>query len=75
MFRPVPARKNNIKSFEGKYRIIRSIFLRLSSADPNVHDAIYTVTAVRISNDLYGNDVTSAYGFDTGHTRLIDEQL
>lgn len=44
-----------------RYRIIRSIFLRLQNASSSSTDAILAVRATRIFNDLFGSDMISDY--------------
>lgn len=43
--------------FESRHGVIRSIFLRLRNADPDSRAALLVIQALRISNDLYENDV------------------
>ena len=45
---------------EPRHRTIRSIFLGLKNAEPSVSDALHSVRAIRISNDLYGSETLSA---------------
>ena len=56
IMRPVPPRRHCKNPLEPRHGTIRSIFLRLKSADTTTSDAIQAIRAVRISNDLYGSD-------------------
>lgn len=61
---------------ESKHRIIRDVFERLKTSIP--HDdracisALNSRRALRISNDLYGNEVLSVYELEKGHPRSIE---
>ena len=70
-FRPVPPRRHSKNTIESKHRIIRDIYLRLKSANPDVSTKLLVLQATRVSNDLYGNDVASANELAKGYTRLL----
>lgn len=70
-FRPVPPRRHSKNAIESKHRIIRDIYLRLVSANPDVSTKLLVLQAIRVSNDLYGNDVASANELAKGYTRPI----
>ena len=73
--RPIPPRRHNKNVLESKHKIIRDIFLRLLGdediSDDNVNGPVLVQMALRISNDLYGNDITSANELPKGYTRPI----
>lgn len=59
---------------ESKHRIIRDVFLRLkaeSKNDPPVSSSILVKQAIRITNNLYGNDVASAHELAKGYPRPV----
>jgi len=69
---PIPPRRHNKNVLESKHRIIRDIFIRLKSAnESNIQPEFLVQQSLRISNDLYGNDVVSAYELAKGFTRPI----
>jgi len=73
--RPLPPRRHSKNVIESKHRIIRDVYLRLKSAfkdDPTVNGKILVNQSLRISNDLYGNDVMSAHELAKGYTRPIE---
>ncbi len=70
--RPVPPRRHNKNFLESEHRVIRDIYLRLKAANPEDTESPITIQqALRISNDLYGNHIVSAYGFAKGFTRPV----
>lgn len=70
--RPGPARRYNKNAIESKHKIIRDIFLKLSFEKPEELGPLYAQQALRITNDLYGNDVVSATELAKGYTRPIE---
>lgn len=54
---------------ESKHCVIRYIFLRLIDHNPQLSVSLAVQQAVRISNDLYGSHVLSAYELAKGLTR------
>ena len=72
--RPIPPRRHNKNVIESKHRIIRDVYLRLKSDTKAIDekmDRLLVQQALRISNDLYGNDVCSANELAKGYTRPI----
>lgn len=61
-----------MNAIESKHRLIRDIFLRLCAENNNVNQKVLAFQSVRISNDLYGNDIASAHELAKGYTRPID---
>lgn len=59
---------------EPRHGIIRSIYLRLRQADSSIPSDISAIQAVTISNDLYGNDVASAFELTKGFTSPISRE-
>ena len=55
---------------ESKHKIIRDIFLPLKSENGNISDTIAAQQSIRISNDLYGNDLCSSYELAKGSQDL-----
>lgn len=73
--RPVPPRRHCINPIDPRHGTIRSIFLRLKSAEPQKPDRLHTIRAIRISNDLYGSDTLSAFEMKKGFSKpLISSQ-
>ena len=69
--RRIPARRHNKLAIESKHRSIRDIFIRLEVANPQTEKSLLVHRALRISNDLYGNEVLSAHEQAKGYTRPI----
>lgn len=62
--RALPARRQNENGIDSKHRVIRDVYLLLNSSsasDPTMTESILVKQAIRISNAVYGNDVTSAH--------------
>lgn len=70
-YRPVPSRRHHKNAIEPKHRVIRSIFLQLKSSAPTKSPTLLALSAVRISNDLYGSDTLSAFEMAKGYTKPI----
>ena len=68
-FRPSPPRRHNKNAIESKHRVIRDVYIRLQAADPDGDRKLHALQAIRISNDLYGNDIASAHELVKGFTR------
>ena len=68
-FRPSPARRKYKNAIEGKHRTIRSVFDRLKAANPELDKRVLALQSIRISNDLYGNDIASATELAKLYTR------
>lgn len=74
LVRPLPPRRHSKNVIESKHRIIRDIYLRLKSSTEDhstQSDKVLIYQALRISNDLYGNDVMSASELAKGYTRPV----
>lgn len=56
---------------ESKHGVLRSIFLRLRSADESFDKRVHVAMTFGISNQLYGSDVMSAYELSYGFTEPI----
>jgi len=72
--RALPARRHSKNVIESKHRIIRDVYLRLKSSfenDETVSESVLVKQAIRVTNDLYGNDVASAYELAKGYTRPV----
>ena len=74
--RPLPSRRHNKNVLESKHRIIRDVFLRLKEegqvAEDDCKQSLCVQQAIRISNDLYGNDVLSAQELAKGYSRPLE---
>lgn len=64
--RLVPPRRPIKNSFEFKQRVLREIFLRIKSANLQSDDALTIQKIIGISNDVYGNDISSSYELEKG---------
>ena len=69
--RPSPPYRHNKNALESKHRVIRDVFLRLQQASPEIDARILVTQALRICNDLYGNDVASSYELAHNRTRPV----
>ena len=64
--RHIPALRHSKNVLESKYKVIRHLFLRIG---PNIcNETTTTQQAIRISKDLYGNDVCSSLELVNGFT-------
>lgn len=72
MFAPVPPRRHYENLIEHKHGIIRTIYLRLNNAAPDENPKLHSVSADRISNEMYGSDTLSAYEIAKGFAKLND---
>jgi len=73
--RPLPSRRHNKNVLESKHRIIRDVYIRLKAdaeGDPTLSGRTLVQQALRISNDLYGNDVMSSQELAKGYTRPVE---
>lgn len=69
--RPVPPRRHQKNMIEPRHGSIRAIFLRLRQHDDKFPSDLCALEAVRLSNDLYGTDVASAFELAKGYTRPL----
>lgn len=69
--RPVPPRRHCKNAIEPRHGTIRSIFLRLKSADSKTSDSLHAIRSIRISNDLYGSDTLSAFEMAKGYSKPL----
>eukprot|EP00171_Calliarthron_tuberculosum_P018762 IDg18762t1 len=75
--RSISARRHNKNVIELKHRVIRDVYLRLkedSEDDLTVSKTVLVQQALRITNNLYGNDVASVYKLAKGFTRPIENR-
>ena len=70
--RPIPARRHNKNVIESRHKVIRDIFVCIRSDNAAYIETMSARQAIRISNDLYGNDVRSCHEFAKGFTRPIE---
>ena len=70
--RPVPPRRHEKNMIEPRHGVIRSIYMRIR--DQSISPKIAAIEAIKISNDLYGNDVMSAFEIAKGFSRPICNQ-
>ena len=73
--RAVPPNRHQKNMLEPRHGPIRSIFIRLKNSSPDTSQKILALRAVRISNDLYGSDVISAYEAAKGYTRPVNSEV
>ena len=72
--KPIPPRRHNKNVLESKHRIIRDVYLRLKDGQKDQHtpnESLFVQQALRISNNLYGNEVMSAHELAKGYTYPI----
>lgn len=60
---------------EPRHSTVRSIFLRARHTERNISDPVHDLSAVRISNDLYGTDVISAFEAEKGYRRPVQPDM
>ena len=70
--RSIPARRHNKNVLDSKHKMIREILLRIISGNESVSEIIAAQQAIRISNDLYGNNICSSHELAKGFTRPIE---
>lgn len=70
-FRPVPSRERHNIAFEPKHGVIRSIFIRLQSAGPDVDPSILASRSIRISNYSYGTDMLFSFELANGCSKPL----
>ena len=69
--RPIPASRHNKNVLESKHKILRDIYLRCKDDDSNVNEKQIAQQSIRMSNELYGSEVCSAFELAKGFTRPI----
>lgn len=69
IFLPPRMHRNNI--LEPKYGIIRSLYSRLRNANADLDPRLISYCAVRISNDMFGSGVLSAFELYRGVSKPI----
>lgn len=69
---PVPPGRHSKNAVESKHGMLRTIFLKLMNASPEVDKEVLALRAISISNDLYGNDVMSSFEQSKGFTKPIN---
>lgn len=73
--RPIPARRHYKYVVESKHKVIRDIYLRLKDEyqPKNEQEEMMIIqAALRISNNLYGNDICSVKELAKGYTRSVE---
>lgn len=73
--RPFPPYCHIKNTIESRHLFIRDIFVHLCLEYRHVNQKLLACKAVRISNNLYGNDVSSAYELVKVYLRVIHEVL
>ena len=68
---PVPPHRHSKNAIESKHGIIRSVFLKMKHAPPDVSHELLAMRAVSVSNDLYGNDLMSSFELAKGFTKPV----
>ncbi|PXF41606.1 hypothetical protein BWQ96_08672 [Gracilariopsis chorda] len=72
--RPIPPQRHNKNVLESKHKVIRDISERLKHASSSTTPTqlpLLIQQSLRICNDLYGNDLLSAYELAKGFTRPV----
>ena len=59
--RLAPARRHIKNDIESKHKVIRDVFLRTKSNNADFFEIVAAQQAIRLSNDLCGNDTCSAH--------------
>lgn len=65
----VPSRRHNKNVLESKHRVLRDIFVRVKEFNSIAYstDQMIIQMVMRIANNLYDNDVVSAFELDKGY--------
>lgn len=74
-FRSIPPRRHNKNVLESKHRVLRDICTRILSQNRAQKPDILIQSILRISNDLYVNDIASSQELAKGYTRPISNTL
>lgn len=69
--RIIPPRRHSKNVLEPKHGTIRSIFTRLKSSNPDADKQLLALQSVRVSNDMYGNDVISSFELCRGFSKPV----
>lgn len=72
IFRPVPPNRHQKNMFEPRHGPTRSMFISLRHENPQISLPFLAIRAIRVSNDLYGSDIISAYEPAKGLMRPIN---
>lgn len=67
----MPPRRQSMNVVEFKHSVIRSIYLLIINASPDMSRTLALQQGLRISNDLYGNSVTSSFEMARGFSRPV----
>lgn len=70
-FRPVPSKKKHMSTSEPKHGTIRSIFLRVASAFPDLDKRLLVFQALQVSNDLYCSKTLISFEMAKGFTKPV----
>lgn len=69
--RPVSPSRHHKNMIEPRHGTIISIYIRLRESDYKLSSELRTLQVVRISKDLYGNNIASAFELAKGLSRLV----
>lgn len=73
--RPLSSRRHNKTVIDSKLCVIRDVYFRLkagSECDPTVTKSVMIEQALRITNNLYRDDVASAYELAKGYSMAVE---
>lgn len=71
LFRPIPPARHYKNLLDPKHGVIRSVYLRLKSAAPDLFPSLFALSAVRISDELYGSNILSSFEIAKGYSKPI----
>lgn len=67
----MPPQRHSRNPLESKHGVIRNIFVKLRTAEPDESEELQAYRAVSISNDLYGNYMMSSFELSKGYTKPL----
>ena len=70
--RPIPTSGHNKSVIESKYKVIKDIFFRIKTDLLGFSETLAALQAIRVSDELFGNDVCSSHEVAKGFTRPIE---
>lgn len=73
LFRPTPTCRHYKNLLEPKHGVIRAIYILLKSTSPSVSPTLNGITAMRISNELYGSDTLSSFEISKEYSKTVDQ--
>lgn len=67
----IQRKRHHKNAIDAKYTVVRSLFMHPMSESLHVLEQMATVQAVRILNNLYGNDACFSFELENGFTKPV----